>query len=83
MKPSQLKGEKKMTWKKDGTVKCGPFTARILETQVTFSTIYRWRISGFTETRYASSRANAKRAAETWLRKQATQMLKDLGAPNE
>ncbi len=25
----------------------------------------------------------AKRAAETWLRKQAIQMLKDLGAPNE
>ncbi len=77
MKPSQLKGEKKMKWKKDETAKCGPFTYAKNGT----GGWYLWILTFNGQCRINGQLT--EKQAETWLRKQATQMLKDLGAPNE
>lgn len=66
-------------WKKDGTAKCGEFaTARVTEIRATFSTSYRWSVSRFGANGYATKEHLAKAAAESWLRKQAHAMLRDL-----
>ncbi len=74
------RGKKGLKWKKDGTAKCGYYVASV-QRQAWLR--WRWTITHeFVLTAsYCRTSFGAKKCAETWLRKQANQMLKDLGGP--